>query len=85
MGKAGKKLAVNFHRCVGCMTCMLRCSYKFSGIYSPALAAVSVKGHDRETGNFNISFLEKCDGCGICAAFCLYGGITAGVEGGADR
>ncbi|MFZ5632635.1 MAG: hypothetical protein ACOY40_07270 [Bacillota bacterium] len=80
MGNA-KKMAVNPLRCTGCMTCMLRCSYRFSGNYNPSVAAVRVTGPDRETGDFTISFQEKCDGCGICAAFCLYGGITAAGEG----
>lgn len=81
MKEAKKSLTVNPHRCVGCMTCMLRCSYKFTGAYSPVLAALSIKGPDR-AGSFSISFQEKCDGCGICAGFCLYGGITLAGDGG---
>jgi len=78
-----KRLAINPRRCVGCLTCMLRCSYRFTGAYTPAAAAVSISGPDCSTGDFSISLLEKCDGCGICAAFCLYGGISL-AEGG-DR
>jgi NAD-dependent dihydropyrimidine dehydrogenase PreA subunit len=85
LGGKKKALAINPNRCVGCMTCMLRCSYKFSGTYCPALAAVSVSGPDPGGGGFNIYFQDKCDGCGICAAFCLYGGITAAGEGGGGQ
>ncbi len=83
MGNQKKRMAVNSNSCVGCVTCMLRCSYRFSGTYSPALAALTVAGPGPLTGGFTISFLDKCDGCGICAAFCLYGAITAAEKGGA--
>lgn len=85
MGVKKKSLAVNPGRCVGCLTCMLRCSYRFSGTYCPSLAAVTVSGPHPEGGGFSISFDDRCDGCGICAAFCLYGSITGSGGGGAGQ
>lgn len=82
MGDSKRALVVNPDSCVGCMTCMLRCSYKFTGTYCPAMAAVIISNPEGDSGMFAVLFSEKCDGCGLCAAFCLYGGITRTGEGG---
>lgn len=62
-------------KCVGCETCQLRCSYKFEKTFNPAKAAIRI---ERVSGDseYAISFSDKCDNCGLCTRYCLYGALS---------
>jgi NAD-dependent dihydropyrimidine dehydrogenase PreA subunit len=69
-------IQVDVGKCVGCLSCELRCSYRRVKAFSPADADIRVKrlvGSDRE---FSVSFTENCDNCGICVLHCVYGALT---------
>ena len=75
-------IIVDLARCAGCHTCELRCSLRWEGAFVPARAKVSIR---RLVGNkdheFDISFSDECDLCGICARYCPYGALTRGRDG----
>jgi ferredoxin len=63
-------------RCSGCMTCMLVCSRKEGKIFTLANARILIKKTVNCTNEFEISFLDECDCCGLCAKNCPYGALT---------
>ena len=63
-------------RCVGCLLCELRCSLRFEKAFNPAKAAIRVHRQVDSVNEYDISFTEKCDRCGLCVQFCLYGALT---------
>ncbi len=71
-------IAVDMSKCAGCRTCQLRCSFRWEGAFIPARGRVTIQrlvGKDHE---FDVSFSDKCDYCGICARYCPYGALTRG-------
>lgn len=71
-------IIVDLCKCAGCRTCQLRCSLRWEEAFVPAKSMVSIQrlvGKDHE---FDISFSDKCDDCGICAKYCPYGALTRG-------
>ena len=75
VAKKGPPVLADPARCVGCLTCELRCSLRFEKAFNPALAAIRIRrlvGQDRE---YDIEFTERCDNCGICARYCPYGAL----------
>lgn len=80
--KKGPPIIVRPENCTGCLICQLRCSWRFEKAFSTAKAAIRIRrlvGGERE---FDISFTERCDNCGICARYCPYGALvwTKGKE-----
>jgi len=67
--------------CTGCRTCEIACSYHHSGIFSPAISSIEVKG-DPQGLRFSIVLHEQainghlaCDECGgtegpFCVKYC---------------
>jgi NADPH-dependent glutamate synthase beta subunit-like oxidoreductase len=72
-------IVVDLKKCTGCRTCELRCSFRWEGSFIPAKSRVTilrlVANKDHE---FDISFSDECDYCGICAKYCPYGALTRG-------
>jgi len=72
-------IIVDLSKCAGCRTCQLRCSLRWEGAFVPAKAKVTIM---RLVGNknheFDISFSDQCDFCGICAKYCPYAALTRG-------
>jgi NADPH-dependent glutamate synthase beta subunit-like oxidoreductase len=72
-------ILVDPSKCAGCRTCQLRCSLRWEGAFVPAKAKIQVT---RLVGcsecEFDLSFSDECDGCGICAKYCPYGALTRG-------
>ena len=62
-------------KCKGCLICELRCSLRFEGAFNPSKAAIIVRRKVGSEAEFDISFPERCDNCGICARFCPYGAL----------
>jgi len=69
-------IQVDLTRCAGCRTCQLRCSLRWEGAFVPAKAKIQIA---RLVGNqgfeFDVTFSDECDGCGICAKYCPYGAL----------
>lgn len=75
-----KKRAYSIHadasRCAGCMTCMLRCSFRTSGAFNLAAARIQIERLLDQANEFDIAFTGECDGCGLCARYCPYEALT---------
>jgi NAD-dependent dihydropyrimidine dehydrogenase PreA subunit len=72
-------ILVDPSKCAGCRTCQLRCSLRWEGAFIPAKAKIQVTrlvGHGE--CEFDLSFSDECDTCGICAKYCPYGALTRG-------
>jgi NADPH-dependent glutamate synthase beta subunit-like oxidoreductase len=69
-------IQVDLTRCAGCRTCQLRCSLRWEGAFVPAKAKIQIA---RLVGyqdfEFDVTFSDECDGCGICAKYCPYGAL----------
>ncbi|MBI5443067.1 MAG: hypothetical protein HY900_17865 [Deltaproteobacteria bacterium] len=67
-------------RCAGCLTCQMRCSYRFTGTFNLSQSRVEILRQPDPGGRreFTIAFREGCDGCGLCAAHCRYGALARG-------
>ena len=64
-------------RCAGCMTCMLRCSFRLDKMFNLAASRIQIKRLLGHTNEFEITFTDECDNCGICVRYCPYGALTA--------
>ncbi|HIE16769.1 MAG TPA: hypothetical protein EYP71_01050, partial [Dehalococcoidia bacterium] len=70
-------------KCAGCMTCMLRCSFRFDGAFNLASSKIQVRRLVGRPSEFEITFTDGCDACGICVRYCPYGALTKqGTEKG---
>ena len=70
-------------KCAGCMTCMLRCSFRFDGVFNLAGSKIQVRRLVGHLSEFEITFADGCDACGICVRYCPYGALTKrGAEEG---
>ena len=75
------KVEVHPERCVGCMICLLRCSFKWTDSFNPLKAnseVIRVGG----TKTSEIRFKDTCENCGYCTQFCIFGARTLKEEGG---
>ncbi len=63
-------------KCAGCMTCVLRCSFRIDGTFNLAASRIQIKRLVNHTNEFEITFTDECDSCTICARYCPYGALT---------
>lgn len=63
-------------KCAGCMTCMLRCSFRLDDVFNLAASRIQVSRLLNQTSEFGITFAEECDACGICVRYCPYDALT---------
>ena len=73
--KKGSPVLAYPSKCVGCLTCELRCSLKFERAFNPGKAAIQIRRVVGQEDEFIISFDDRCDNCGICARYCLSGAL----------
>jgi len=73
--KKGSPIRVNSSLCTGCLICQLRCSFRFERAFNPSRAYIKVLRTNNGDDEFEVSFTEECDNCGICARFCPYGAL----------
>jgi ferredoxin len=64
-------------KCAGCMICMLRCSFRLDKKFNLAASRIQIKRLLGHAGEFEITFTDECDNCGICVRYCPYGALTA--------
>lgn len=74
--KKGPPIAADPSKCCGCLICELRCSLRFEKAFNPSKAAIKIVRLVGAENEFEISFTEKCDNCGICARHCPYGALV---------
>ena len=72
--KLGRPIKVFPEKCTGCLICELRCALRFEKSFLLSASAIQV----HRTGNwkYNITFTERCDNCGICSSYCMYGALV---------
>lgn len=63
-------------KCTGCRICELRCSLRLEQAFNPGHARIRVRRLINRPSEFESSFTEECDACGICARYCPYGCIV---------
>ena len=72
----GLQITADSTKCVGCLLCELRCSLRFEKAFNPAEAAIAIRRKVKSASEYEISFNEICDNCGLCVQFCNYGALT---------
>ncbi len=79
--RKGPSISADASKCTGCLICELRCSLRFERAFNPAKAALIVRRVGQSANEYEISFSDKCDNCGICVRFCSYGALTQEKKG----
>ncbi len=64
-------------KCAGCITCMLRCSFRIDSKFNLSRSRIRVERQSGRSDEFKVSFTTDCDACLICARYCPYGALTA--------
>lgn len=63
-------------KCCGCLICELRCSFRVKKEFNPSKAWIKHRRIGEPDSEYEITFTEQCDSCGICARYCPYGCLT---------
>ncbi|MHB8772646.1 MAG: FAD-dependent oxidoreductase [Syntrophales bacterium] len=76
-------ISVEAAKCRTCYVCQLVCSLRFEGAFDTAKAALRIVPAVAAGGEtrIDITFEEKCDGCGLCARYCPFGALSRGCAG----
>ena len=74
--KKGPPILTEASNCTGCLICELRCSLRFEKEFNPSKAAIRIRRLVGAENEYEISFTERCDNCGICARHCPYGALV---------
>ncbi len=82
--RKGPPIQVIGARCTGCLICELRCSLRFEKAFNPSAAAIAIRRTARPAAEYSIAFTERCDNCGICARYCVYGALVQQHKGGSQ-
>ena len=77
--KLGIPIRVLLEKCAGCLTCEFRCALRFEKSFLLSGAAIQVRR--AANGTYGITFTERCDNCGICARYCMYGALVQEAKG----
>jgi len=71
-------------KCTGCLICELRCSLRFEKAFSPSKAQIRIRRLVGADNEYEISFTEECDNCGICVRYCPYSALIQEKKRGAS-
>jgi Fe-S-cluster-containing hydrogenase component 2 len=77
-----RSIAADPAKCAGCITCMLRCSFRSGNKFSLSASCIRVERLVGRPNEFEVSFNADCDACLTCARYCPYGALTAIKEPG---
>ena len=75
-----RSIAADPSKCAGCITCMLRCSFRSGNRFSLSASCIRVERLVGRPNEFDVSFNADCDACLTCAHYCPYGALTASKE-----
>ena len=81
--RKGPPIKVDASKCTGCLICELRCSLRFEKAFNPSKAQVVIRRLVGSDNEYEISFTDRCDNCGICARYCPYGALIQQKKRGA--
>ena len=80
VAKKGFNIITDPENCVGCRLCQMRCSFRFAKRFSFSDTRIDIEWNEEQC-RYDINLNEGCDGCGLCARSCVYGGLTLEREG----
>jgi NAD-dependent dihydropyrimidine dehydrogenase PreA subunit len=75
-----RSIAADPAKCAGCITCMLRCSFRSGNRFNLSASHIMVERLVGRPNEFDVSFNTDCDACLICARYCPYGALTASKD-----
>jgi Fe-S-cluster-containing hydrogenase component 2 len=75
-----RSIAADPAKCAGCITCMLRCSFRSGNKFNLSASCIRVERLVGRPNEFDVSFNSDCDACLTCARYCPYGALTASKE-----
>ena len=75
-----RSIAADPTKCAGCITCMLRCSFRIDSKFNLSRSRIRVERQSGRADEFAVSFSGGCDACLICARYCPYGALIATKE-----
>ncbi|AGL00058.1 4Fe-4S dicluster domain-containing protein [Desulfoscipio gibsoniae] len=70
------KINVFAERCTGCQICQMICSWASEKNFQPLHAYIQVKSRDGKEAQFDITFVNRCKKCGLCASYCSSGALV---------
>jgi len=74
--RKGPPIRADASKCAGCLICELHCSLRFEKAFNPAKAAIKIWRLVGAENEYEISFTDRCDNCGICVRYCSYDALT---------
>lgn len=74
--RKGPPIRVEATVCTGCLICELRCSLRFERAFNPSRSEIRVRRLVTGKTEYQISFGDGCDNCGICVRYCPYGALV---------
>jgi Fe-S-cluster-containing hydrogenase component 2 len=77
ISRDNRSIAADSSKCAGCLTCMLRCSFRHDRKFNLSRSRILVSRLVGAENEFDISFSPECDACLICARYCPYDALTA--------
>jgi NAD-dependent dihydropyrimidine dehydrogenase PreA subunit len=78
--KGRRFIEADSSKCAGCITCMLRCSFRSGNKFNLSASSIRVERLVGRPNEFDVRFNTDCDACLICARYCPYGALTASKE-----
>lgn len=63
-------------KCAGCMTCVLRCSFRYDCTFNLAASRIQINRLAHQANEFDMTITDECDSCGTCVRYCPYGALT---------
>ncbi len=71
-------IKVDATKCCGCFICEMRCSLIHKDAFIPAESYIRVRRVGTGETEYELSFTDQCDSCGVCARYCPYGALARG-------
>ena len=65
--------------CVGCRLCQMRCSFRFTKMYSLSHSLIEITWNEKQL-RYHITFNDLCDSCGLCVQACVYDALSLEKE-----
>ncbi|RPJ63291.1 MAG: hypothetical protein EHM12_02665 [Dehalococcoidia bacterium] len=81
VSKDNRFITADSSKCAGCISCMLRCSFRNNNKFNLSKSHIHVERLVGRENEFDIKFTDGCDACLICARYCPYGALTASKTG----